>query len=62
MKYILVKESTQEKFVEIVNEKIKEGYVPQGGVSVSTLNDAMPVKKFIYTQALVIDSKKVLKI
>lgn len=33
MKYIVVTSSDLSKFVEEVNQKMKEGYLPQGGIS-----------------------------
>ena len=57
MKYILVTDSDVEQFEKSVNEKIKQGYTPLGGISVATLNSAVPTKKIIYTQALKLESK-----
>ncbi|WP_375605650.1 hypothetical protein [Flavobacterium davisii] len=37
-KYILVKHHQEHVFIELVNQKIKEGYMPLGGVAVKSID------------------------
>lgn len=37
-KYILVKHHQEHIFIELVNQKIKEGYIPVGGVVVKRID------------------------
>jgi hypothetical protein len=61
MKYILIADSDKEKFEKSVNDKITKGYTPLGGVSIAALSEAVPSKKIIYSQALILESDQVMK-
>jgi hypothetical protein len=54
-KYIVIKSQTFEFFQLIVNNAIQDGYVCQGGVSVTCYRDVNGIE-FCYAQAMVLKS------
>ena len=55
-RYVLVTEDEHEKFVQLVNQYVDQGYEPLGGVQVATHfwtdNDGDQGSTLIYNQAL----------
>jgi len=52
MEYSVIKESELENLIDDVNKAIKEGWRPQGGVSVGTFRDSDNTYKH-YAQAMI---------
>jgi hypothetical protein len=50
-KYIVIVETYDKQLVKAVNEKIKEGYVPHGNVTVSFNSDGQ-IKSFVQVMVL----------
>ena len=50
MKYDVVKESKYQKFLEIVNQLIEEGWKPQGGICAILIFPALD--SWVYLQAM----------
>lgn len=50
-KYIVVVETYDKQLVKAVNEKIKEGYVPHGNVTIAFNNDGQ-IKSFVQVMVL----------
>ena len=53
LKYNILKEYSDYRLVEKVCEAIEQGYICQGGVSVTTYPDGRGGQTFVYCQALV---------
>jgi len=51
IQYMIAKESSTEELCEAVEARIKEGWEPQGGVSVANSS------KVIFTQALILKTE-----
>ncbi len=58
MRYILIQEAVMEVMASHVNERIKDGYVPLGGISVTAVDPAVRGKTVQYTQAMVYNGDK----
>ena len=52
MKYILITNHSEEFFLKNVNDKISEGWKPQGGVSISR-DRRQGLQGMIFSQALI---------
>ena len=55
MKYTILFDKSSEVLIRLVNENIKMGWLPLGGVCVSTTDtviDGVPVKVFLCYQAM----------
>lgn len=50
-KYIVIVETYDKQLVKAVNEKIKEGYVPHGNVTVAFNSDGQ-IKSFVQVMVL----------
>ena len=57
MEYTIISESSQQRLIEAVNNKIKQGFKPQGGVMVyNTIKEASSISRNLsleYSQAMV---------
>lgn len=56
MEYAIVKANRTDLLETFINERIKAGWVPQGGVSVAVAQD-QGYETVVYTQAMIKESK-----
>ena len=57
MEYAIVDAKSASILVEIINRQMKEGWRPQGGVSVSISHDAHGGSYQVYAQAMIKESE-----